>query len=232
MGIETYCIMSKCSQLPWSDKYLWFVGIKYQGHSQKIRFNQVSQPCQHSLTDEFFLGSRVQKRHSNEHLAPKTETKISPKLPQPQTLNLKKVAGCGPLYCLRANMQFSRRLSYVAGVASVWSGQWGVKLAAACVFAAGRPWPGLGRPPNRCWFVSGLWLNSWTAFQHTGERRGGLELWGLQLHRQNREREEGERQIKRKRLEANDAALNTKDSKLRDLPSLITIMQTSSRHRK
>lgn len=40
-----------------------------------------------------------------------------------------------------------------------------------------------------------------------------------------------ETQIKRRRLEANDAVLNTKDGKLRDLLSLITIMQTSSRHR-
>lgn len=55
------------------------------------------------------------------------------------------------------------------------SGQLGVKLAAAGVFAAGRQRPGLGLPPNRCWFVSELWLNSWTAFQHTGERKGGLE---------------------------------------------------------
>ena len=36
------------------------------------------------------------------------------------------------------------------------------------MFAAGRQWPGLGWPPNRCWFVSGLWLNSWMAVEHTG----------------------------------------------------------------
>lgn len=48
-----------------------------------------------------------------------------------------------------------------------------------------------------------------------------------------REQEEGERhtQIKRERVEANDAALNKKDGKLRDLQSLITIMQTTGRHR-
>lgn len=53
------------------------------------------------------------------------------------------------------------------------SGRRGVKLAAGGVFAAGRQaapvW--LGLPPNRCWFVSEPWLNSWTALRHTG--RGG-----------------------------------------------------------
>lgn len=42
----------------------------------------------------------------------------------------------------------------------------------AGVFAAGRQRPVLGPAPNRCWFGSGLWLNSWMALQHTGERGG------------------------------------------------------------
>lgn len=47
-----------------------------------------------------------------------------------------------------------------------------------------------------------------------------------------REQEKGERHTdKRGRLEGNDAALNKKIGELRDLQSLITIMQTTSTHR-
>lgn len=55
----------------------------------------------------------------------------------------------------------------------------------------------------------------------------------MQLHREKESRRsERETQIKkRERLKANDAVLNKKDGKLRDLQSLITIMQTTSRHR-
>jgi len=62
----------------------------------------------------------------------------------------------------------------ITSVASLWvlAGHGGVKLAAAGAFTAGRQWLGLGRQPNRCWFVSGLWLNRWMAFQHIGKRGG------------------------------------------------------------
>lgn len=79
-----------------------------------------------------------------------------------QTQNLKKtVWKQAHLYSLRVNTQFSCWLTeLLAQRACISSGKQGVKLAAAGVFAAGRQWLGLGWPPNRCWFVSGLWLNS------------------------------------------------------------------------
>lgn len=62
---------------------------------------------------------------------------------------------------------------------------------------------------------------------HRGERRG-IRVVRIAAAQTKLGAGEGGRQIKRKRLEAN-AVLNTKDIKLHGLPSLITIMKTSSR---